>query len=500
MATTTTTRARGMRGLALGVALLMASGGAAQAEWRRAETANFLVYGQGSERDLRPHAERLERFDALLRRQLGVSPVEGARKLPVYLVFTGKELRQVHPGMDERTAGFYSASEVDVYSVLNRRSGNHVLFHEYAHHFMFQNFPGRYPAWFVEGFAEFFMTASVDDPARITLGYFHPGRLHALNEGAWLPMERLLTARPRETEGRPERAAFYAQSWLLTHYMLSDAERRRGLDAYLLAVAGGTPPLEALQIHMGHTPESLEQALRAYLRGRMTYAQFSMADVPEPSMTVQVLPESADRMLLDSLNIRYPKSEADGAALLAKVREDAARYPGDRLALTALGQAEMNWGVAVAAEAALEQVLAAAPSDPEALQLMARLRIRAGEAQGVDAADRSARYREAQAYLARALEAAPTDYRIYAALARLRREASGYPNENDLQTWRLAVAYAPQVMGLRVQAAEAMARGGRIEEAIQLLTPAADNPHGGEDAARARERLDALKRQTAPAN
>ena len=476
------------RGLLLGGVIALTSLQAAQAEWRRAETANFLVYGEGSEGDLRRHAERLERFDALLRRQLSVPPVDGARKLPVYLVYTNSDLRQVNPNLPEGAAGFYSASETDVYSVLNRRGGDDILFHEYAHHFMFQNFPGGYPGWFTEGFAEFFMTTGVDNPDKVRVGYFNPGRLHTLNEVPWISTEALLSSRPRDLETRAARSAFYAQSWLLTHYMFMDAGRRRELDAYLTATARGTPPLEALQTHLGHTPDSLERTLKDYLRGNMGYAELRM-DQTDAAMTFQSLPPSADRMLLDSLNIRYPKAEAEAQALLQKVRADAARYPGDRLALVTLGRAEMTWGNAAAGEAALTQALAVTPDDPEALQLLAGARIKAGD----DAPDlRAQRYVEAQAYLARALQADPTDYRIYLALARLRRIADTYPNENDLQTWRLAVAYAPQVMSARAQAADALLHVGQREEAAAMLTPVANNPHGGPYVERARALLDQI--------
>ncbi|MFK0298385.1 DUF1570 domain-containing protein [Brevundimonas sp. NPDC090276] len=480
------------RALLLGGVITLTSLQAAQAEWRRAETANFLVYGEGSEGDLRRHAERLERFDALLRRQLSVPPMEGARKLPVYLVHTNKDLRQVNPNLAEGVAGFYSASETDVYAALNRRGGDDILFHEYAHHFMFQNFPGGYPGWFTEGFAEFFMTAAVDNPDKVTVGYFNPGRLRTLNEVDWIPVEQLLTSRPRDLENRRARSAFYAQSWLLTHYMFMDADRRRGLDAYLAAVARGMPPVEALQTHLGQTPESLEAALKAYLRGTMNYAEIRMAETAS-SVRFQALPASADRMLLDSLNIRYPKDEADAQVLLTKVRSDAGRYPGDRLALVTLGRAELNWGDADAGEAALTQALAVAPDDPEALLLLARARIKAGD-QAPDT--RVERYVEAQAYLARALQADPTDYRIYLALARIRRIADSYPNDNDLQTWRLAVAYAPQVMGARAQAADALLHVGRRDEAAAMLTPVANNPHGGEHVERARALLDQIRGAT----
>lgn len=484
---------RAWRGLALGGALgvtaLLMSGQTAQAEWRRAETANFLVYGEGSENDLRRHAERLERFDALLRRQFGLQPVEGVRKLPVYLVYTRGDLQRVNPNLPEGAGGFYSASETDVYSVLNRRGGDDILFHEYAHHFMFQNFPGGYPGWFTEGFAEFFMTASVDNPNRVTVGYFNPGRLQTLNEIEWIPLEQLLTSRPRTFEDRRSRWAFYAQSWLLTHYMFMDAERRRGLDAYLTATGQGAPPLEALQTHLGHTPDSLETALKTYLRGSMNYAELRMDDL-RPAISFQTLPASADRMLLDSLNIRYPKAEADAQTLLQKVRRDAARFPGDRLALVTLGRAELTWGDAAAGESALMQALSIAPNDAEALLLLARARIKAGD----EAPDIRARtYAEAQGYLARALQTEPTDYRIYLALARIRRIADSYPNDNDLQTWRLAVAYAPQVMSARAQAAEALLKAGQSEEAAIMLAPVANNPHGGEHVERARALLDQIR-------
>ncbi|MEN5146400.1 tetratricopeptide repeat protein [Brevundimonas diminuta] len=448
----------------------------AQAEWRRAETANFIVYGEGSEADLRPHAEKLERFDAVLRRQFNRPALEGVRKLPVYLLHTRRDLAEVFPAVAEgKAAGFYSASEIDVYAALNRRSGDDLLFHEYAHHFMYQNFPGFYPGWFVEGFAEFFMTAQVNDPQRVELGGFNPGRIYTLNQSRWLAIEDLLSKRPRDFSQREQRGVFYAQSWLLTHYLLADAERRQGLDAYLADVGRGVAPVEALQNRLGHTPESLTAALRAYLRGEMKYVRFSMTDT-QPSVQIETLPPSADRMLLYSLRSRYPQSPEDAAALLERTRADAARYPQDRLALVTLGRAELQWGDTTAGEAALNSALTVAPEDAEALRLLADARLKASD-EKQDPAERARLVREARGYLARALDADPTDYRIFAALARSRRDAVDYPNANDLETWRLAVAFAPQVMRLRLEAAEAMTKGGEVEEAAELLAVVANSPH-----------------------
>lgn len=474
-------RAAWMSGLAAAFALSAAS--SAHAEWRRVETRNFLVYGEGSERDLARYAERLERFDALLRRQFGIPEIEGGRKLPVYLVTGRGELRTIHPGLPDRVGGYYSASQIDVYAALNRRGGVHTLYHEYAHHFMHQNFPGVYPGWFIEGFAEFFATASVDDAEKVTVGYFAPHRLVGLNREPWLPIDVLLTARPLQIEER-HRSAFYSQSWLLTHYLFSDPGRRRGLDGYLAAVGRGVPVREALQTHLNHTPDSLRDALRRYLAGRMPYAQFDMADL-NPPMRFTTLPDSADRMLLYSVTLKFPKSPDEVATILPRVRADAARYPDDRLALVTLGRAEMRWGDAAVAERSLNRALEIAPGDAEALQLLARMRLDAGDK--LTGAERGRLIAEAQAYLTEAMRSDPTDYRIYTALARARSAARDYPNANDVDTLLLALAYAPQVGGLRLQTADALRRAGRGDEAEAILAAAANYAHDGAPPPRAAE-------------
>lgn len=461
--------------------------GLAHAEWRRAETEHFIVYSDGSERNLRDYAMRLERFDALVRSRTSLPPVRGARKLPVYLVANRRDLAIVRPGLPDGVRGFYSASERDIRAVVVRGLGDDILLHEYAHHFMFQNFPGGYPGWFTEGFAEYFMTATVNDRGRATIGYFNPGRLHTLNQQAWIPMDTVLKARPRDLDRRGQRSAYYAQSWLLLHYMFGDPERVRTLDAYLTAVVRGVDPVEALQTYFALTPETLERTLRGYLNGRMTYLEL---DVPviDPQVVVTRLPDSADDTLLFALDVRDGAPDSEGPGLLARARAIAVEHPQDPLILAALARAELEWGEPSAAEAALARILAAEPDNGEALTLLAETRMSAGDALD-DPTEREQLYRQARGLLARAMNADPTDYRVYRLLAHSRQAAADYPTYNDLETWRLAVAYAPQVLPIRGEAAEAMLRRDLHDEATALLLPVANDPHGGGNAERARDRL-----------
>ena len=110
---------------------------------------------------------------------------------------------------------------------------------------MYRNFPGAYPAWFREGFAEFFMTATVTADGRATVGRSSPMRIQTLNSVRWLPMGEVLSSGFDETR-RTQRAAFYAQSWLLMHWVLTDPERRRRMDGYLADTARGAGGTAAL--------------------------------------------------------------------------------------------------------------------------------------------------------------------------------------------------------------------------------------------------------------
>lgn len=97
-------------------------------------------------------------------------------------------------------------------------------------------------------------------------------------------VEQLLVSNPRTFEDRRKRGAFYAQSWLLTHYMFMDADAG-GADWTPIWPRQRKEPrrIEALQTHLGHTPGSLEAALKTYLRGTMNYA-------PKSAWTTSVRP------------------------------------------------------------------------------------------------------------------------------------------------------------------------------------------------------------------
>ena len=475
--------------LILAVALLALTPATALADWRKAESAHFVVYSDGSERSLRDYTAKLERFHGLLRSRFGGPPADDIRKLPVYLVGDGRALRVAQPQLPEGIAGYYMASENDIFAILVRGQSDDLLLHEYTHHFMANAGQGRLTGWFSEGIAEYYSTATVSERGAASFGMPNPGRQQQLQQGRWLPMDQLLRAKGSfDIDSQAGRGMYYAQSWALTHWLLSDQNRARALNGYLNAVGSGQDPVDAWQSSFGIAPQALEAQLKTYVRGRLYFSEMEIPPVT-PQITVTTLSPAWNTVILPMINARSPRpEETDGPALLATSRANAARYPDDALALVALGRAERRWGDATAAEAALNRALELEPANVEGLLLLADIVEEQTELATDEDALATGEARVVE-LLGRAREADPKDYRVYADLARLRRGAPDYPTQSDLQTWAMAVRYAPQVMSIRGDAAIAMLEDERFDEAVVLLTPIVNDPHGGPGVQQAREML-----------
>lgn len=468
--------------LFVAIVLGLLPAGPAWAEWRRAESPHFIVYSDGREGALRDYVRRLELFDAALRRVLPVQdgPI---RKLPIYLVGGRQALAQINPYRGRNVAGIYTAAAEDIFAVAIRTVDEDILRHEYVHHYMFQNFAGAYPAWLVEGFAEYYAATEIDDET-IVFGGYNRGRVTALARGGWIPIEALLTLRGDQVRA-VDRYTYYPVAWLMTHWFLGDETRSRQLQAYLDAVQSGTPSVEAMERATGLTLEQIRRELTRYFTGQVPIRTLTH-DFPEPEIVITQLPASADDLLLINQRLKTFTPEEDRAELVAEVRRRAERHGDDPLALLALGHAELHLGDAEAGAAVLERLLEREPDHVEALQLMATHFFRQARDRPEERGPLTNRGRT---YLARAYQADPENYYTLMLLGQSREGAAGYPTDNDLVTWQGAFDLAPQLANTRLGFARALMQAGRPEEAAMLLPPLANAPHGGAAADAARELL-----------
>jgi len=475
-----------IRGLLLSSGVLLLSVVPAHAEWVRAETDKFVVYGQGGEKSVREFATKLTTYDWVLRR-FHPSTVDrrAATKVQVFLLDGPSQLKRVRPNLRKHTLGFYNAMNEGVFAFAVKGDGalgaDDVLFHEYAHHFMLENFPAAYPAWFVEGWAEYFMTTEIAKD-QIKIGGYSPARAHGIFNETWLPMEELLSKTTGET--RPERAnAYYSQAWLLTHYMRSDPERANQLNQAIKAVAAGKDPVKAFQEATGGSLAELTAALKKYRKLPMLGIKNPAL---APQMTVTMLPRSADEFLLDNLRLTLSATGQVDADFLEDVRRRAAKYPDDQLAERTLARAEFVMGDVAAGEAIMKRRLDARPNDLEDLLLAGTGQLMAGMR---SSAAREARYRAARPMLAKAYQLDKGDFRTLYAYALSRSIEPVFPTENDLAALSEARRLAPAVQENAFRLGMALLQKGRRDDAAAVLAPVLNNPHGGQAAAQARTLL-----------
>jgi len=484
----------------LGMLLLALAGAApARAEWLRAESDHFIVYGDVSVERLQAQVAQLEEFDRLLRALTSTTAEPAANKLNVYVVRGTGRMREIG-NVDEMVAGFYVATPDAILAAINDRENrganeNDILFHEYAHHFMRQYHPAAYPLWYVEGFAEYVMTARIE-PDLIEYGNFNRGRASWLaGRRFWLPYDGILS----DDAGRymmRDPARYYAQSWLLVHYLLSDPRRSAGLVSYLRAVGRGEDPKTAFSAAFGMDMLALEAALAAYAR-RITYHRLTRTSIAAtPNVRIERLPASADDLLLTQGALRLGVPKRGRPALLGRVRQAAARH-GDAYSRRVLAQAELLYGDADAADRLLDGLLAEAPSDAELLYFKGLRHLIAGRR---DAGSRREQFRRAASFFARAHRVDPNHFPTLYRYAESLSLEERFLSENTQNVLLLATALAPQVNEIRIAAAHLLLLREQYAQAETLLLPVATAVHDRLAAERAQELLQRARARQRPEN
>lgn len=465
--------------------LLATAGSAAHAEWRRAESPQFVVYSEGSEQLLRQRILLLEDYDWLLRTLTGLKAPPSPNKLHVYLAASNSALRQIRPGIGSQVAGFYSASPHGIAAVAQIRGagdrdfGQQVLLHEYAHHFMSQYFPTAYPGWYREGFAEYFMTAEFEED-RIEVGRYSDARAAWLADtGTWIPLERLLFE-PDRVRG-DDVARFYAQSWLLVHYMFRSPTRRPQLSAYLTALGRAEDARKAFETHFETTPRQLTAELRSYIRGKMTYTTLTRKSRSDPPpVTITPLGASDAIVHLDAA-LRIGAGE-DDAGFMQRVRR-AGEGQTSPFARRVLAKAEAMHGDGAAADRLLDPLLAASPQDAELLYLRGMKHLVAGRR---DEASRAKHFAEARQWFGRAHKADANHFQTLYRYAESLATGGAPATENTSNVLLLAYRLAPQVDEIGLNAASMLISLGHHQDARVLLQPLLGDQHNEETAAAAK--------------
>lgn len=391
------------------IALGLVFSTAAQAEWREATSANFVVYTEGSEQAARDFAAKLEKFNYVLRRYHNVRE---PAQVPRFRVFLLDSISAVQRMIDSSgVAGYYVPDARALMFVGTQNAASHrslnpeqILFHEYVHHFMYQYFPATYPVWYSEGYAELWGSIQFLENNVVEVGGYQENRFRSFVQGRWVPLSRLLTA--RTYADIPDVDLIYAQGWLLNRYMFENAERRQQLQQYLRAINAGTPYDQAAQQAFGDVG-ALNSELFDYAgRGRYNVVRLPFRTLDVGQINVRVLGPAEQALIEQEIRLSQGVLQTDIAARAATIRGIAARFPDDPYALALVAEAEQLAGNIPAAMTAANHLLQVAPNDPRALMRKGKLEVAVlAASHSTDATAWAA----ARRYLTRAMDLAPND-------------------------------------------------------------------------------------------
>ncbi len=450
----------------------------AAAKWREASSRHFVIYSEESADSLRKFAERLERYDAAMRtlRGLPEADISPSNRLTIYGVSNVADVQRLFGSGGSNVGGFYMPRAIGSIAVVPRRSvdgdAENTLLHEYAHHFLYGNFPFAYPAWFSEGYAEFHSTARFEKDGSVGIGLPAGHRAYGLYRLQALPIEKLLSSTVWGLNSE-QMESLYGRGWLLTHYLMFEPKRQGQLVTYLHALNTGKPPLDAARGAFGDL-KVLNEELGSYLRRKtMPYMRVGAAKLRISPVAVRDLSPAEDAVMDLKIRSKRGVDPQQAASLLPKMRRAATPFPNDPFVQATLAEAEYDAGNLAEAGAAADRALAADPKARDAMIYKAM--VLADQAEKKPDAKL---WPEVRRWLVAANRAEPDDAEPLMLFYQSFVREGAKPSKSAVAGLIRAQELAPQDQGLRVNATRALLADGKLAEARRMLAPLAFDPHG----------------------
>lgn len=467
-----------------------------------ATSPHFTIYSAESEADLRTRASDLERYSAVLHRLTQTRDTGDVAPLTIYVMAD-----QASVGAGNYVLGFYIPNAASPFAVVPRKvrsfavaSMPHIpqiiLFHEYAHHFMLQNFAKLYSPWFIEGFAEFYSTTEIVGTTAM-VGKPEPLRIHDLMLNWKSPLAPILAPGDRQLTVE-QRDQLYARAWLLVHYLTLSKARGGQIDAYLRARSTGQTEEQAFQSAFHTSIAGMDQELKTYFTPhQLSYITLDIPEAGAVAIRQATAAEIAVSKLMPRLRILQdeqsgmtgPKSTTANKVsfdhwtkqLAIDARGSGRKYPNDSALQVMVAESELLAGELDPARASADAALQLDPKNARAHLVLATVAL--GNAQPAQH-DLLAAGRK-QVVVAN--RAAPDDPMPLIAYYRSFVDHGEPAPSIAVQGLVRAQQLAPQDDEVRLMLAKEEIAVKHYTNAAELLRPVAFAPHGGtkRDAAQA---------------
>ncbi|HJR82542.1 MAG TPA: hypothetical protein VJ775_01320 [Sphingomicrobium sp.] len=475
-------------------AAALAWSSAGQAAWHEAKSSHFVIYADEKPEALRAFAAKLEKYDQAVRIVRGMDdpPLGDAGRVTVYVLPNATAVSKLMTGEKTSIAGFYvpsvrgSVAYVPDFTGAEADEAARTFFHEYAHHLMLQTIGMALPAWYVEGFAEFFSTAEFPRDGMVELGQAAEHRAYGLFQLKKPPIEELLKS---SFEDRDDllMEVMYSRSWLLTHYLTNDEGRTGQTVRYLEAIQKGRDPVEAARAAFGDLKQ-LDRDLDAYLRRN----KFPYLKVNSPRLNAGPVPirplspgEAASIPFRERLG-KGLKADKDAQGVAAGARTLAAKFASDPSVHATIALIELELDKFEAADAAADKALALNPRYVPAL-------IAKGRAQ-MELESANPNWASIRSWFTKANAIDPENPEPLMLYYQSFQYSGERPTKNAVDGLLYAVELAPQDPNLRLMAATQLLNDKKPAEARRMLATLAYSPHSGGGREFARKLINSIDR------
>ncbi len=325
---------------------LALSASAADEHWARVSSDHFIVLTDAGERRGHEIAARFEQMRALFGELLIRKKLRMSEPIEIIAIGSDKNYALLAPlvnGQPTKAPAFFLAGEDRIFVVLNLFEPDswRAIEHQFAHYLLNYNYPPTQP-WFDEGFAEYFASLYLS-PKQAELGSdpeLNPtyqtdllgnetqtsgmkSFTEILSNPVWLNWPDLFGMKNRVVNGQEgtHHTLFYAQSWILIHYLLNKGKLPQTGTYFDLVENQRVPAEQALQQAFGMTAAQLDQAVKDYFHSlkplfdALDQSKLSQINQANGNSTAQpvyqtTLPFSVDDVATSATSVPLPEAHA----------------------------------------------------------------------------------------------------------------------------------------------------------------------------------------------
>ncbi len=328
---------------------------AEQSPWLEVHSTHFTVITDAGDKKGREVALRFEQMRSIFANLISKDRLNQPRPLTILAFKNDKSYYQVAPlrqGQPINVPGFLIPGEDQDFIVLNLFEDEpwRAVAHDFAHLLLNSSYPPA-QGWFDEGLAEYFSSIRVDnkqveiggDPelrASVTQDLLQNQRetrppkslTELLGAQVWLSIPDLFSMKHEgliNAEGT-HHTLFYAESWIVMHYMLNRQKLAETGAYFDLALNQHVAVEEAIQKAYGMTATQFEQAVKDYFHSQTALATAldnarQKSPQPNTTSTAQVyhfpVPIGPDDIAINSKPLPETNARAIYAAVQVRIPE-----------------------------------------------------------------------------------------------------------------------------------------------------------------------------------